>query len=1612
MAVTGLQDQKAVASTTQAQSTVEVLHQGLEPEIPQGTTGQVTDGKEDTKMDSGAAGEVKDVTQAESLPKPLRYPSPLLVRALRATVKHKRKKKSGYKKGKRAMAEPQKLPFYDVEYYLEPSAIAYLRKEFGGDIDPYVLAGNNVIERLHELLADEKETTVVVPCRTSASYMLDLVDNSIRLPRLLPTGAVKMTGHAPPWFKPSSWVAVLIKDRESAAKFKSDIEGFTRRFGDVSRNPWTKVVPEGLEPEEAKKLGKKKEELEKLYMAIVNSDAETGTFSSKSLPWDEEDDNADIYVPRSEDVAASLEAKKNPKKEEEHMMGDKHKIGIQGKHRQMVLQLLTQYKELLEPITPAGVTAMEHHIELTKVDPPIRIQNYKLNDNDKLWLIEEAEKLCKQGLLQRSESDWRAIATAAPKKNAQGEYKDRRFCVNYRALNKRTIKDNYPMPNLAECLRMRGAKFFTKLDLKSGFWQVPVAPKDRHLTAFAVGDKVYEWVVMPMGLKNSPMTFQRLIDQVLRGIKGEYAFGYIDDIVVFSETLDEHMKHLEEVLKRLKQFRFRLNVEKCEYVSTSVKYLGHVVSNGTIGLDPDKITAVRDIPYPTAEKLEDRIKQVQSFLGLTGFYRRFIRGYSGIAHSLTELTKQGVKWKFEDTEKRAWDLLKTKIIEAPILMQPDMKREFILECDASKYGLGAVLQQIGPDGKLHPISFISRKLTPTERRYAVREKEALAILWSITKLREFLSSAKFRVRTDHKSLTWMLDMVDPKSRLGRWAQELATYDFDICYKKGSENKLADAMSRIGGDETKKALVGQVSVVGAVKVPGSFFRVYGVHTRAQAKLKKAHEAKVRTETKKRLETKAKGRQVEAARKKAEAKEGKEPATGEPERKREQKGEPDGEVKSEAKGATEAKVGAEAEAKAEAEAEAKAEAEEDARREEKAALHARSVLRGQEIKMSGEELKEREEKVVAEEEEDSKQDRKFHSHGVRDGSLDTEKDTIQVDDEYRMEDTWTQEYRIDPQWKHLYLHLKGEAKLDDLDEKQRNRVLRRLGYFVVEEDKLLFKHRQKPTDQEVMLVVVPLKSRFKIMNLYHDNQLAGHRGVKPMTAMIMRTYYWPGLRRDIRKYVATCRGCRLAKAPWRPKMGLRGDFGIELGKLEHLHVDHVGPLSRTRNGNSFILTMIDRCTGWFDAVAVHDKTMEVAATEIFRRWICQRGSPSILTADNAFRAEDIKELGRRCGFRSNITASYHPESNGKIERVHRDLKAYFKIWTEGGEDWEELLPGFIFAHNNTPKDGERYSPAFLMFGREMRMPAEVLTDGIRLQDQETQIDEMLNNMKIALKLAYAVRKRRAEKDKERLEGKLQPTVFEVGDECYVYRPKGPKGVCGKLWMGWQGPYVVLAKRTSGFTYEVQRPGGKGKKSICHVTNMISMEELDREPAKPIEWLEQEQEEGLADESEGEEEMQEAEEEIKGVRGGKKRVRKETKKSGEPKILPPIMKDGKKFVGGVKKADIKVDDFIIVQEGDTRYLMRVMAKAQNLISAQYWRGRGDKFYAVWFDPNTGLEDWTNKKQLTNSQYMPMISDTIKVEDILLTFEKLGKNNTIPTAATNRWEEITGGKDITLCN
>ncbi|KAL0934971.1 reverse transcriptase domain protein [Colletotrichum truncatum] len=374
-----------------------------------------------------------------------------------------------------------------------------------------------------------------------------------------------------------------------------------------------------------------------------------------------------------------------------------------------------------------------------------------------------------------------------PKKNGK-----LRLCVDYRKLNDITIKNCYPLPLISE-LRdlLHGAQWFTALDLKGAYNLIRMKSGEEWKTAFRTRRGHYEYLVMPFGLTNAPATFQTMINHVLREFLDVFVVVYLDDILIFSKTLEDHKKHVHQVLRKLQDAKLLVEPEKSKFHAKEVEFLGFTIAPGILKMSKDKIAAVRDWPTP------QNVKDVQSFIGYVNYYRRFLEGYSDKNDPLTRLSKKDVPWQWEEEQEQAFNEIKQQVTSEPILVIPNPEKPFEVETDSSDYAIGGQLGQRDDEGRLHPCAFFSRKLHGPELNYQIHDKELMAIIEAFKEWRPQLSGTKYEVKvyTDHKNLAHFTTSKDLNKRQIRWSEFLSEFNFRIIYRKGKENGRADALSR-------------------------------------------------------------------------------------------------------------------------------------------------------------------------------------------------------------------------------------------------------------------------------------------------------------------------------------------------------------------------------------------------------------------------------------------------------------------------------------------------------------------------------------------------------------------------------------------------------------------------------------------------------------------------------------------------------------------------------------------------------------------------------------------------------------------------------------------------
>jgi hypothetical protein len=429
---------------------------------------------------------------------------------------------------------------------------------------------------------------------------------------------------------------------------------------------------------------------------------------------------------------------------------------------------------------------VEHHID-TGSATPIKQRYYQLSPAMLKILDKEVDEMLSLGVIRESFSPWSSACVLVKKKN--GEY---RFCFDGRSLNKVTKRDAYPLPYVNDILdRLRDVKFLSSIDLSKAFWQIPLSADSCEKTAFTVPRRgLFEFTVLPFGLHNSPQTLQRLMDRLF-GPKFDNVFVYLDDIIIASRSFQEHVDTLFEVYKQLKEAGLSVNLEKCDFCKFSLNYLGFTVDRKGLRTNDDKIKALVEYPTPRTTT------EIKRFLGMAGWYRRFIPDFSTLVSPILELNKgrakrQPIKWTLG--AENSFLKLKQLLVSAPILTNPDFSKPFIIQTDASDTGLAAVLiQGEGEDERV--IAYASRSLNKSERNYSATEKECLAVLFGIEKYRPYVEGTHFQVITDHYSLLWLAHLQNPSGRLARWSLRMAQYNFSISHRKGKLNVVPDALSR-------------------------------------------------------------------------------------------------------------------------------------------------------------------------------------------------------------------------------------------------------------------------------------------------------------------------------------------------------------------------------------------------------------------------------------------------------------------------------------------------------------------------------------------------------------------------------------------------------------------------------------------------------------------------------------------------------------------------------------------------------------------------------------------------------------------------------------------------
>ncbi|GBG79331.1 hypothetical protein CBR_g29481 [Chara braunii] len=446
--------------------------------------------------------------------------------------------------------------------------------------------------------------------------------------------------------------------------------------------------------------------------------------------------------------------------------------------------IVAKYPDLFKE--PSGVVDREivHAIEIIPSSKMPRGRIYRMAPAELDELRRQLIELTEKGWIRSSTSPFGSPVLFVPKKGGT-----LRMCIDYRDLNVITVKNAEPLPCIDDLLdRVQGCKYYNKIDLKSGYHQIAIRPEDRHKTAFQTRYDLYEFVVMPFGLCNAQGTFQHAMNRIFHNYLDQFVVVYLYDILIFSKTIKEHAQHIHKVLSLLRQQKYKINKEKCEFGRTRILYLGHEVSAEGIRPEDAKVASIRDWPRPQS------VTEVRSFLGMCGYYCNFVKNYSTITSPLTDLTRLDTPWDWTDECEAAFKRLKHALTHHEVLMVPDPQRPFVVTTDASQYGIGAVLaQQEGK--KLRPVEYMSKKMSSKKLAKSTYERKLYALYKALVHWRHYLLGRFFYLRIDHQTLKWIKTQLILSDALKRWIEVIDQYDFKLDYVKGEYNKVADALSR-------------------------------------------------------------------------------------------------------------------------------------------------------------------------------------------------------------------------------------------------------------------------------------------------------------------------------------------------------------------------------------------------------------------------------------------------------------------------------------------------------------------------------------------------------------------------------------------------------------------------------------------------------------------------------------------------------------------------------------------------------------------------------------------------------------------------------------------------
>ena len=1028
---------------------------------------------------------------------------------------------------------------------------------------------------------------------------------------------------------------------------------------------------------------------------------------------------------------------------------------LTDKQQKLFINMLIKH---MDPISINGenmkqTTKIVHEIDTGDTAPfREKLRNYSPAVQD--IILKEVDKMISAGVMVESKSPYATnlLLVRKPDKSEETGMKNR-VCASFVKLNDRTKKDSYPLPNIQEIFHRIGrSKWFTTMDLLSGFWQVMIKPEHRHKTAVITSRGLFEFVVMAFGLCNAPATFQRLIDAIFIPEMRKFIETYIDDLMTHSMTFDDHVKHVGEVLQVLQDNQLTVKLSKCKFAQLSVKFLGHVISHNEIRINPDAIQPVLDWQRPKPGT--NFQKAMRGFLGLTGWYRKFIKNYADIARPLVDLTKKGVKYQWTNEHEKAFITLRNAITSAPVLRAPDSSKDYILHTDASDVAMSGIAQQYDEDNYLHPVAYWSKTFNPAQRNYSVTDRECLALVTALEHFKTLFEGHKYVCLTDHHAIIYLIKNSDSTPRLNRLMLRLAPYELTVKHIPGKDNHGADLLSRDNIYMDKQST--------SSSSPSSSSKQH-LHTISRNKRKsKAKEYEVETIINKRknddneYEYEVKWKNYDASNNTWESLDN-------------------------LKNSMELVV-----------------------------LYEQNIDNvnnfGALSSVSESDNNDDENKCP-----------KCDYIGVNYADKCLHLSSVHrvrvpvhscIPDIYELDLTLIKHLqKNEPEFKIIYDTNMGENIPSDLSTNEKRMLLSH--EFILCDNGLLYcidaaSARMRSKIRTQLRLCIPKTLRRPIITQVHSGIFAPHIGVVHTYDKLRENVWWPGMLKYVNQYISECSVCKKNKGN-QPSIPVQ-PMSVPAGPFEHVCLDVIGPLPITPRGNMYMQVAVDRYTRYADGWPMQEQTTKTLATTFINGWVCKHGIPLVVGTDRGspYLSQLAQAIYKELGIKRTKTTANHPQANGLVERFNRTLKYAMKVWcNENQDDWDEKYHHAYFSYNTLYHSLVQETPFFLATGRDARLHVDIMTGNRRsttpgVYQYATELVQQLHDVHQRVKEILE------NENKKRIDDMVPLKQYQIGDKVLLYDSSTKVGLSRKLTKRWKGPYTII-EQNSEVTYTIMNEIG---------------------------------------------------------------------------------------------------------------------------------------------------------------------------------------------------------------